>query len=314
VVDLLSRYVLALCGAVAAFPFAAAYLQNPLLLIWAIGTYLLALFLLLTKRKLPMVPILSGVTAAFLACILWANWQFFREDRQFTALDVGQGQCLVLRSGDYIAVVDCGGPYLHEAGETAARYLHSAGVTHIDALILTHYDEDHSGGILQLLDRVKVDSLFLPELRDDSGIRASLEAADSRVLLVEEQMQITFPGGRILLYPPILRENDNNGGVCVLATASEYDILVTGDLDRFGEMRLMSRYDLPDVDLLVAGHHGAADSTCDLLLDTVRPETVVISVGENAYGHPARETLDRIAGTGAALLRTDEQGTVIITP
>lgn len=313
VVDLLSRYVLTLCGVVSSVPFAAAYPQNVPLLIWAILAYGVALTALLTKRKLPVLPLLSGLTAGFLACILWGNWNFFREEWQFAALDVGQGQCLVFRSEEYVAVIDCGGPDPEEAGETAARYLHSAGVTAIDALILTHYDEDHSGGALQLLDRVRVDSVFLPELQDKSGIRAALEAAESRVFLVDDRVQIAFPGGEIWLYPPVLKENDNNGGVCVLATAAEYDILITGDMDRFGEMRLMSVYDLPDVDLLVAGHHGAADSVCPLLLDTVRPETVVISVGENQYGHPAGETLDRIANTGAAILRTDEMGTVTMT-
>ena len=79
-------------------------------------------------------------------------------------------------------------------------------------------------------------------------------------------------------------------------------------------MRLLSRYALPEVDLLVAGHHGSRDSTSQILLDTVRPETVVISVGENTYGHPAAETLQRIETIGAELLRTDELGTITIIP
>ena len=80
-------------------------------------------------------------------------------------------------------------------------------------------------------------------------------------------------------------------------------------------MRLLSRETLPAVELLVAGHHGSAESTSRILLDTVQPETVLISVGkDNPYGHPARETLDRIAQTGADILRTDELGTITIEP
>ena len=100
-----------------------------------------------------------------------------------------------------------------------------------------------------------------------------------------------------------------------MATASEYDILITGDLDQFAEMRLLSVWELPEVELLVAGHHGAADSVSSVLLETVRPETVVISVGEdNSYGHPAAQTVARIEGSGAEILCTDLLGTITVTP
>ena len=179
---------------------------------------------------------------------------------------------------------------------------------------MTHYDADHAGGAQQLLARVRVDSLFLPDLEDESGLREVLEVSDSQVFVVSGLTEISVPNGEIRLYPAVLKENDNNGGVCVLATAAEYDILVTGDMDRFAEMRLLARYDLPDVELLVAGHHGSKDATSQVLMDAVTPETVVVSVGENTYGHPAKETLRRIKAAGAEVLRTDELGTVTITP
>lgn len=91
-------------------------------------------------------------------------------------------------------------------------------------------------------------------------------------------------------------------------------MLITGDLDQYAEMRLLSRWELPQVDLLVAGHHGAKDSTSQILLDTVQPVVVIVSVGENTYGHPAEETLERIQDTGAEVLRTDEHGTIILKP
>ena len=81
------------------------------------------------------------------------------------------------------------------------------------------------------------------------------------------------------------------------------------------EMRLMSVWDLPDVDLMVAGHHGAKSSTSQVLLDKVRPETVVISVGaDNRYGHPNQETLSRLQSIGAEVCRTDILGDIIIHP
>jgi len=91
------------------------------------------------------------------------------------------------------------------------------------------------------------------------------------------------------------------------------DILITGDRDGFGERSLLRNVDIPKVDVLVAGHHGAKNSTCQELLEAVRPEIVCISVGEgNPYGHPAPELLERLAEFGCAVYRTDQNGTITI--
>lgn len=90
-------------------------------------------------------------------------------------------------------------------------------------------------------------------------------------------------------------------------------MLVTGDLDMRQEQQLLLTYSLPQVELLLAGHHGAANSTSAALLQTVRPQLVAISVGaDNRYGHPAAETLSRIATYGATVCRTDLSGTLRI--
>ena len=87
-------------------------------------------------------------------------------------------------------------------------------------------------------------------------------------------------------------------------------ILVTGDRGRVGESILLLE-DLPQVDLLMAGHHGSKYSTGSELLEAVQPETVFISVGSNAYGHPAQETLARLLSYGCRVYRTDLQGNLI---
>ena len=71
-------------------------------------------------------------------------------------------------------------------------------------------------------------------------------------------------------------------------------------------------YELPDLEVFVAGHHGSKYSTSELLLEVLRPELVLISVGENSYGHPADETINRILASGAEVRRTDEEGSIII--
>lgn len=308
----LAEGILWLCRTLSRFPYAAAYVQNPALLVWAVAAVAAAVGLAaLGGRRIRLWASLLAV--GFLAAALWGRTSLTAGEMTFAALDVGQGQCLLLESGGFTAVVDCGGSYPEEAGETAARTLLSAGLTRVDALVLTHYDLDHAGGAVQLLHRLAVDRLYLPAApEDDPTARAVAEAAQARgvqVLRVTEETRVAFDGGSLRLLPPPGEED--NDGLSILASVGEYDMLITGDLPRDSELALLSRYALPQAELLVAEHHGAATSTSWALLNRVRPESVVISVGaDNPYGHPSPETLERLTAAGAAVYRTDQLGTI----
>ena len=91
------------------------------------------------------------------------------------------------------------------------------------------------------------------------------------------------------------------------------DILITGDRNAEGEKQLLREMGNHDVDILVAGHHGAENATSHLLLQAVTPEIVCISAGEgNMYGHPSEETLKRLYQNGCQIYRTDLHGTITI--
>ena len=122
-----------------------------------------------------------------------------------------------------------------------------------------------------------------------------------------------FPGGELQIFAPLSDKSSNDSGISVLASAGEYDMLITGDMTEKTEQLLLEREDIPQTELLVAGHHGAAGSTGYALLSRLRPQTVLISVGEdNSYGHPSPQTLARIEAAGAAVYRTDQCGTITI--
>ena len=311
---LLCRYLLSAAKFAASFPFAAAYEQNMPLLVWAVAAYL-CLAACLLFRRLPVRWMLCALGVGFAVCVLTSHLQFASRPWRLTVLDVEQGQCLLLRVEDYIAVIDCGGSDPEDAGEQAARALHSAGVTHADALILTHYDEDHSGGAAQFLSRVKTKTVYLPASRQEQAFAEKISSLTEQIHFVKTLVEITVPGGKLTLFPPVSEENDNNAGLCILATAGECDILITGDLNARAERALLAAWELPKVDILVAGHHGAQTSTSWELLRRVRPEKVAISVGEdNPYGHPHPQTLWRISYVGAKIFRTDEMGSIVFTP
>lgn len=295
-------------------PFAAAYVQGPVYFTWAVCAYGTVFWLLLRKGKEHTLGVLAALTLGFAAAISVQCWQFERGSFSFTALDVGQGQCLVLESDGFTAMVDCGG---NGAGEKGVRHFLSGGRTRLDVLILSHYDKDHAGGVPELLHLLSVQDLFLPDMPNDTGLREAIEKAaretGCRVHLVREQTKITDSNVELLLYPPIYGEKANDRSIPVLATASEYVILILSDLSASGERNLLADQDMPHVDLLVAGHHGSRDATTRVLLETVRPETVIVSVGAgNLYGHPSEETLTRIQDVGAEILRTDLRGNICI--
>jgi competence protein ComEC len=100
--------------------------------------------------------------------------------------------------------------------------------------------------------------------------------------------------------------------MCVLFQTENCDILITGDRNIRTEEMLLSRRQLPKLELLIAGHHGAENATGEKLLAMTQPEYVFISVGaNNGYGHPAQEVLDRLAKYGCMVYCTDEYGTLI---
>jgi len=88
--------------------------------------------------------------------------------------------------------------------------------------------------------------------------------------------------------------------------------LITGDMNASGERSLLRFAALPDIDVLVVGHHGSRFSTSEELLYDVSPELAIISVGHNSYGHPSGDTLERIEEFSMVVYRTDEMGHVTV--
>ena len=115
------------------------------------------------------------------------------------------------------------------------------------------------------------------------------------------------------IFAPLGSGTANEEGLSVLCSTAEYDVLITGDMDSTIEHRLVKYKSLPDIELLVVGHHGSKTSTSEEFLMATSPEAAVISVGYNSYGHPTAETLARLSTAGCNIYRTDLMGTIIFT-
>ena len=313
----LVRYVLGTARLLSKLPCAALYPENSYILAWCVFFYIALLLHIFLPQRPRLCVSVSCFAVTLCLSLLMAYAQLHLPYFTFTALDVGQGQCLLYQRGTWTAVIDCGGGDPWSAGENAARYLQSFGEYRIEALVVTHYDADHAGGVAQLLERQRVECLFLPDSGDETGLKNEiLSKAKERgcaVYLVREDLSVRFPGGELQIFAPLSDKSSNDSGISVLASAGEYDMLITGDMTEKTEQLLLEREDIPQTELLVAGHHGAAGSTGYALLSRLRPQTVLISVGEdNFYGHPSPQTLARIEAAGAAVYRTDQCGTITI--
>lgn len=303
------RYVLTVAKAIAAFPISAVYTDSVYIVAWLIFIYILfGVFLLLKKKRVG----LTALCAAIALCVaLTASWiEPMFDDCRVTVLDVGQGQCVVLQSAGKTFVVDCGGSSDTNAADTAANRLMSQGIFSIDGLILTHYDRDHAAGAAYLLQRIPTKTLYLPNCADIDGTSHALETHTDR-RYTEETTTVSFGNTVITLIPSQSDLSDNESGQCILFQTEKCAILITGDRTMAGEQELMHMINLPKLDMLIVGHHGSKYSTDPQLLALTRPEVAVISVGENTYGHPTQEVLERLAQAGCTVFRTDIHGTVV---
>jgi competence protein ComEC len=223
-------------------------------------------------------------------------------------LDVGQGDAILLDppAGDPI-LVDTGPP-----GEGIAETMRELGVDSLAAVVITHDQSDHAGGLGELLESVPVARFVYGQL--DPRLRHAGMAGGAQPMRLSEGGELRSGALRLTaLWPPreLADESSDDPNLLSLVLVAEwrhFSMLLTGDAE--AEAVPM---DPGPVDLLKVSHHGSEDAGLVGLLDHVVPKLAVISVGdENPYGHPAPPTLAELRGHGVPTLRTDEDGTVIV--
>jgi competence protein ComEC len=235
-------------------------------------------------------------------------------------IDVGQGDSILVRNGDRYMLVDGG---TIDAGPTVSAYLKSHGISTIDVLVSTHPHADHIGGFLTILNEFPVKAV------DDIGRPHTTQTYEEYLTLID-QKNIRFvvpqrgdtidlgPGVTIqVISPPPggIGDGDLNENSMVLKiTHGSVGFLLASDTESGAEkIMLDSGYDLKS-QVLKVGHHGSKYSSGTAFLKAVDPQVSVIQAGsDNPYGHPAPETLSRLAAAGSKVYRTDRDGNVVVT-
>jgi competence protein ComEC len=227
-----------------------------------------------------------------------------------------------VREGASSILIDTG------PGDTALlKALAQQGLTRLDAVILTHLDSDHTGALDVLAGTVAVGkAIFATGIVETNANHDVIE--DARKLVGDDNIVGVAQGARVklgaslsleVLWPdgPV-SEGKNSDSICMLLYydsnydgSPEYRLLLTGDAEA-AELEPLNRAGLlGDIDVLKVGHHGSSDAVSAELLQTLKPEYAIISVGaQNRYGHPTEQTLQALREAGAAILRTDENGSI----
>lgn len=240
-------------------------------------------------------------------------------------LDVGQGDAFIVRSGENVLLIDTGN---QDALLKAALARQRVG--RLDAVAVTHSDDDHCGSLPVLGDVAPAAALLVPEGLPACGCRACaelMEAAEAEGLvddLVELSLGDTVRCGRFsltVLWPERLADDGGNAdSLCLLAFwdgdgdgAAEWTALFTGDAEAEQLGQLSDRLPAGGVDVLKVGHHGSKKSLDASLAERLSPAVALIGVGEhNRYGHPSREVLDLLDASGCATYCSDEAGDVVV--
>lgn len=248
----------------------------------------------------------------FAAGVPYVYWDRFAPPSA-TVLDVGQADAILIRQGGTVALVDCG------LDERVVSALARNNVHHIDAVFVTHWDEDHWGGLPDVLDQFSVGTIAVAAnaLEDAPAEVLNRPGVTYRQVARGDAIDIgTFRARVMWPFDTVDGEGNEDSLVLLLSYAQggqSLRMLLTGDAELDQEREFVQ--EVGDIDVLKLGHHGSKVSVDLDLLETLKPELFIASAGEgNRYGHPSDACIDAVRDAGGAFACTIEQGDITVSP
>jgi len=268
--------------------------------------------MLLLSRRILLGSVRRRMALALSIVLALSYLPRFNPCARYVQLDVGQGDAAVVRSGRRAVLIDAGPADSYDA----LRYLRREGLF-VDAVVLSHLDEDHAGALGVLLEsEVEIPCVVMAEGAQNeevsADVRAGLDLLEAQGVAIYEVRRgdmLRIGGLRMdVLAPQELRLRSNESSLLIHAQLAGTSFLMTGDLPQKSEPS-----DVPCCDVLKVAHHGSAKATSMEFLQKVQPSWALISVGRNnRYGHPGGRVLDALDAVGCEVLRTDESGCVTL--
>lgn len=319
-VDGLLSFMGKICGWIGKFPFSTISCGKPsegrtvaYLLLLLIFILLVAGFTKWGNRKFYL---LGGVLVLLFACAVFPR----KQEKALYVLDVGQGCGIYAESEE-------GGRFFFDGGSTDVRkvgsyrilpFLKAMGIPKIDYWFLSHLDEDHCNGFVEMVEAgYEVEYLFLPSyvIQDDAYemVKELADRKEIKVRYVKGGDTLLLKGFQISCLWPQGKNTGRNEGSLVLrmCDSEDFSVLLTGDISAKEEAQILEESGLPPTRLLIAAHHGANGSNSSNFLKQGKFEAAVISCGrENTYGHPGTEAVERMKEAGLNIYYTMESGQI----
>ena len=263
------------------------------------------------------------IIALALFAIVYINEYKKIDELKVVFFDVGQGDSIYIETPGGSDILIDGGPdnkILDKLGREMPFWDRS-----LDLVILTHPHADHVNGLVEVLTRYKVEEILY------TGVNYNNQAYyELKEIIQEKNIKVTFAiAGQDyefdnnikleILYPfkslqDVEVKEVNNSSIVTLLDYNETEFLLTGDLEKEGELELIKKYQDLSTEVLKAGHHGSKSSSSLELLRAVSPEYVVIQSGkDNSFNHPHEITLNRLQNLEIDVLRNDSLGNIEFT-
>ncbi len=229
-------------------------------------------------------------------------------------LDVGQADSILIRTDNHNMLIDAGN---NEDGEKLVSYFNNLGITKFDYVIGTHAHEDHIGGMDDIINNFDIDTFYMPDATTTTktfeDVLDALISKNLSINIPKIDNEFDFEDAKLKVIYAGDETNDlNDSSIVLKLTFGNNSFLFMGDATSNVEKQILNKNISSDV--LKVGHHGSQYSSKEEFLDMVKPKYAVISAGKNNnYGHPTKETLNKLMDRNIKLYRTDMDGTIIFT-
>lgn len=295
------------------------------------GYYLMIFLVILVEKQLikrekrwKIRKIFPGMELCSMLLLLLLMAHPWQQREKITFLDVGQGDASLLQSGGQTLLLDGGSTSQKNVGTyVILPYIKQQGISCLEAVVLTHTDQDHINGVTEVLEEGKkgwltVKNLMYPywmegteqgkqlkKLAEEAGAFCKKIRAGDRLTIGKAEAVVLYPKEQEKIAEP------NAGSLVLFWKWEGVRAMFTGDLPEEKERELLQN--LPACEILQVGHHGSATSTCREFLEQVQPSLAVISCAmKNRYGHPSPDTVDRLKKTGCEIRYTMKSGAITI--
>ncbi len=316
----LLSFVLYVTKVFAGLSFATIIIGTPS--VSEILAYYGALFLMRSDIKTASKITVIGALVCSLSAVSYFSGRAAHKGLEIIHFDVDYGDSAFIRTEEGVTIlVDSGGS--SASGSTAGErvilpYLMSQGIRRLDLIIASHDHNDHTGGIIDILNTIKVAKLAVtPYVKAMEDIFAHCEARGTEVIRLQggDNLRLGIDKEIDVLYP-MTNDSDfssNNLSMVLKLKYKETEFLFTGDIEIEAETLIIQEYgDSIRGDALKVPHHGSKTSSSEAFLKKAKPTLAVISVGRNSWGHPDPLTLNELALWGAKVFRTDMNGAIRI--